>query len=323
MRTLIPSKCAELLEQQCGVLGRWQVVQHGCDVAVIDRLLRSDRWQVLYRGVYASFTGQPSRESALWAAVRRCGPGAALSYYTAAEIDNLADRHEPVLHVTVPVNRQIIIAADERHRDIPRIVVHRSQRADVARHPTKLPARTRVEETVLDLTQVSANLDDAVGWLSRACGRRLTKADLLKNAIDLRRKVRWRAELSYALDDIADGVHSVLEFRYVRDVERAHRLPTAERQAQLMTGKRSQYLDNLYGEFGLVVELDGRAAHLVEARWQDIHRDNGLTRTGLATLRYSWSDVTERPCQTAREIAEVLRARGWPGQPTRCRRCRR
>ncbi len=81
------------------------------------------------------------------------------------------------------------------------------------------------------------------------------------------------------------------------------------------------YLDNAYEEFGLNVELDGLASHRAETRWQDIHRDNYLAGTGIITLRYSWADVTRRPCQVAAEIALVLRSRGWTGTLHACPQC--
>jgi very-short-patch-repair endonuclease len=121
--------------------------------------------------------------------------------------------------------------------------------------------------------------------------------------------------------DGADGVHSLLEYRYVRDVEQAHGLPTAERQARLIRGvrfPRSQYLDNLYEPFGVAVELDGSAAHPVEDRWADIHRDNFCAGLGILTLRFSWADVTRRACAVAGGFCDVLRRRGWAGQPLRC-----
>jgi len=54
-------------------------------------------------------------------------------------------------------------------------------------------------------------------------------------------------------------------------------------------------------------------AHPVEARWYDIHRYNYFASTGIVALRYSWADVTSRPCQAAAEIAALLRMRGWTG----------
>jgi very-short-patch-repair endonuclease len=61
------------------------------------------------------------------------------------------------------------------------------------------------------------------------------------------------------------------------------------------------------------VELDGVTAHPAEGRWRDTHRDNANLAQGTETLRYGWPDATERRCQTAAEIAEVLRRRDWKG----------
>jgi hypothetical protein len=120
----------------------------------------------------------------------------------------------------------------------------------------------------------------------------------------------WR-ELLGALGVITDGVHSNLEYRYVRDVEGAHGLPAAKRQAKTVRESRSQYFDNLYAQSGVAVQLDGQAAHLVEDRWRDIRRDNHGARSGIVTLRYGWSDVAFRPCEAAAEVGAVLRLRGW------------
>ena len=310
-----------MLDRQHGVLARWQAPLCGLDQSAIDTMLRAGRWQPLYRGVYAAFTGQPSRDAILWAAVCRCGPTAALSYHSAAELDGLADDTAPLIHVTISAQLQFTVSDGAPNLGLPRIAVHRSRRIEAARHPARLPPRTRIEETALDLTQVAATLDAALAWLATSCSRRLTRPELLRQAMESRCRLRWRAELSAALDDVGTGAHSMLELRYIHDVERPHGLPRAIRQARIKTGSRTRYLDNLYEEFALVIELDGRAAHPAHERWRDIHRDNSLSRAGLGTIRYSWSDVTGRPCETAQEIADVLRTRGWLGQLTRCRSC--
>ena len=149
-------------------------------------------------------------------------------------------------------------------------------------------------------------------------GRRLTTPDRLRIALDARARMRWRAETISALAELAGGVQSVLEHRYVRDVEHAHRLPTARRQAKFVRGSRTIYLDNLYDAFGVAVELDGRAAHTAEERFRDMNRDNANTAAGITTLRYGWPDVTGRSCETASQIAAVFRQRGWDGLPRRC-----
>jgi hypothetical protein len=131
-------------------------------------------------------------------------------------------------------------------------------------------------------------------------------------------ELRWRAEITAALGDVACGVHSGLEHRYLRDVERPHGLPRAIRQARVVRGRRTEYRDVLYEDYLVVVEVDGAAAHPAEDRWLAAHRDNAGAADGTITLRYSWADVTTRPCEVAAEIGAVLLRRGWPGALRRC-----
>ena len=306
----LPDECAELINYQRGVLSRAQALEYGAGSGTVIARLRSGRWQRLHRGVYATFTGEPGREATLWAALQRVGPEAVLSYHTAAELSKLTPRQSQLIHVTVP--RQVHLRA------IPGIVLHRSSRIDQARHPSLSPPRTRIEETVLDLAGTATDLDDALAWLARACGDRLTRPDLLRAALAHRTRIRWRPELAIALGDIADGAHSILELRYVRRVERAHGLPRARRQVRSSIGQHTGYRDALYTEFGVAVETDGRVAHPPEARWQDQRRDNAAAADGLVPLRYNWTDITQRPCQVAEQVAAVLRQRGWRGNSRPC-----
>ena len=312
MRQQLPDRCLRLLSRQYGVIATWQAGVAEISTRQIENLVRYGRWRRLHFGVYASFTGELPREAALWAAVLRTGPWSILSHETAAELDGLVDKPSKIIHVTVP---------EPQHRpSVAGIAVHRSSRAIGIRQQGRLPPRTMTEETVLDLAQTATSFDDVISLLARACQRRLTTPFLISDTLSRRAKMSWRAEIELALRDVASGVHSPLENRYVRDVERAHGLPTPKRQAQAQAEQRGRviYRDARYREYGVVVELDGRASHPDERRWQDKHRDNAAATAGIVTLRYSWADVTERPCETAREVAAVLSSRGWPGRLRRC-----
>jgi hypothetical protein len=310
MRRDLLGTLGDLPELQRGVLSRRQALDIGMTGDLIKSMLRSGRWRQLHRGVYATFTGEPCRAAMQWAVVLRAGQGAVLSHHTAAELDGLAWKRSAVIHVSVPAERRVAA--------IPGVMVHRSERVAEARHPSLLPPRTRIEETVLDLTQVSDAFDDAFEWLCRACGGRLTTPQRLASAMAVRKKLRWRGSLAAALDEVAGGVHSGLEYRYVRDVERPHGLPRGTRQARSRRSTRSEYRDSLYEEYRIIVETDGRAAHPEGARWRDIRRDNAAAADGFTTLRYNWADVTTQPCRVAAEIGATLRKRGWHGTPHRC-----
>jgi hypothetical protein len=294
------------LHFQSRVTTRRQALDHGVPEGIIDRRLASGAWLRLYRGAYATFSGEPPREARLWAALLRAGPGAVLSHETAAEIQELADRPSSRIHITVPIERN-----PARAGEIPGVIIHRSRRVVPDPQPDWQLPRTQIEDTVLDLAATAKNFDDAYSWISRATGRRLTTAGSLREALGCRKKIRWRAWLADALADAAEGINSALERRYVNGVERAHGLPSARRQAR-RAGTKVRYLDNHYEAYGLCVELDGQASHPPEQRWQDASRDNANLVTGdIRTLRYGWVDATVRRCGTAVEVAAVLGRLGW------------
>jgi hypothetical protein len=308
----IPECARPLLATQHRVLTRTQALAAGMtDKAIVARL-RTGRWQRLQRGVYATFSGEPPRPSLIWAAVLRGGPDAVASHQTAAELSGLSAPAEALIHLTVPSAAPV-----DR---IPGAVLHHSGRLAQARHPVLEPARTRIEETVLDLGQAAGVVDGALGWLFLACGSRKTTAERISVAMALRPRMRWRADLAMALDVARLGVHSLLEFRYLNQVERPHGFPGSARQHQVRRGGRRQYQDVLYEAFGVVVELDGRAAHPEELRLRDVRRDNANVAAGQVTLRYTWADVTQRPCAVAAEVSTALRRRGWTGAARRCGR---
>jgi putative AbiEi antitoxin of type IV toxin-antitoxin system len=295
----------ELLGLQRGVITRRQALAAGLTEKAIVVRLKSERWQRLQPGVYATFSGEPPRAAMLWAAVLRAGPGAVLSHHTAAELYGLLDAPVPLIHLTVPNGSKVRRPAGT--------VVHYSRRLDQARHPALAPARTRVEDSVLDLAGDAASLDEAVSLLLRAVGRRRTTVPLILAALAQRQRMRRRADIIRALDLAAEGAHSLLEYRYVTRVERPHGLPRGTRQRLVRRGGLRQYQDVSYEDYLLVVELDGQAAHPLEFRWRDMRRDNANTASGLATLRLGYVDVTERACVSAAVVGQALQRRGWQG----------
>jgi hypothetical protein len=119
-----------------------------------------------------------------------------LSHLTAAELVGLCEP-VPVIHVTVPTRRRVMAPTGA--------VIHYHNRSEERLHPTRTPPQTRVEETVLDLTQTASSIEHAAGWLTSACSRRLTTAARIKAVLIERKKVRWRSALIEALDDAANG----------------------------------------------------------------------------------------------------------------------
>src|SRR5712671_4257557 len=121
MESELPSTLRYLAGNQCGVVSRSQALRAGLTTDMIKFRLRSGRWRLMHRGVYATFTGVPGRGARLWAAVLAAGPGAMLSYQTAAELHGLVDKTTNPIHVTVPHERHVLAAEG--------VSLHRSGRA--------------------------------------------------------------------------------------------------------------------------------------------------------------------------------------------------
>jgi hypothetical protein len=306
-----------LLNAQGGIIDRSQARQAGFSDRQIWHRLRSGRWQRVHEGVYATFTGALPREARLWAALRRAGEGAMLSHETAAEVHGLIDRPAGrTIHVTVPPHRRPV-----QNGSIRGVVIHRSGQSRPQLPITwKLP-RSRIEDTVLDLIDAAPTFQVAYGWIARAVSRQFTTTAMLRVALAARRRARYRSQLAVALGDSDDGIHSGLELRYARDVERAHGLPPAHRQARREITGRAHYRDNWYAEYRVCVEVDGPAFHRDEQVWKDKRRDNlNLARDGAETFRFGPVEVTERACESAAMVAATLARNGWKGTPRPCRR---
>jgi hypothetical protein len=309
----LPVQLSETAQLQCGVLTARQLVDGGLTRGAAKSRVVLGQWQRLHRGVYATFSGDLGRGAVLWAAVLACGPGAMLSHQSAAEIVGLTEKRTSLTHVTIPSERRIARP--------PGLAIHYSSRAALARHPARLPPQTRIEETILDLACAATRLDDVCGWVTAGIGRRLTTEARLREALLQRGKLRWRPELEELLSPVAAGVHSPLEWRYHRDVERPHGLPGGARQALARRGNHNEYRDALYEGYGIALELDGQVAHPGDRRWDDIRRDNAAAANRIITLRYGWIDVATRPCEVAAEITQVLMSRGFAGARPCSPRC--
>jgi len=300
-----------LLGRQAGVITRAQALAAGMTRHAVQARLDGGRWQRLHLGVYAAYSGRPTRESIVWAALLGTRPGAVLCHQTAAELYGLVEvRDGRAVHVMVPWGCKAT--------PMKGVVIHYSRRAAIARHPVLEPPRTRLEETVLDLAAAEPTATGAISWILSACASRRTTPDRLLTAMESRPRIRRRKMLLAALGDAREGVESILEHGYLYRVERPHGLPAGVRQRRTRTAGTSRYEDVRYEEYGVIVELDGQRAHPDGQRWRDIRRDNASAANGLITLRYTYADVMERPCQVADQVARTLSGRGYTGAAHRC-----
>lgn len=267
----LPSTLIEQIGHQNGVFTREQALAAGISDSATKFRVRQGTWRRICTGVY-SIVPQPldlDRAAVLWAAVLYSGAQeCTLSHETAAELHGLTDGPSETVHVSVPSSRRVVPQAGMR--------IHRMKRLGRTELPAgELPC-TSIENTVLDLTEMTEKLDDAYDWLGRALGRQLATSQTIGSALASRTRIRWRPELLQALGETTGRGLSLLEQTYVRDVEQAHGLPASTR------GERR---DRVYRDYGVAI-------HLGEDRWPVAYQN---------------------PCAFAGAVALLLRDHGWAG----------
>jgi hypothetical protein len=312
MGNTVPPALRGIIAEQAGIVSRRQVLRAGLARSTVVSKVRHGLWQQVHPGVYAAFTGTVAWEARLWAAVLYAGPDALLSHETAAEVLHLTDRRFPVIQVTIPHGRRV--------RPPRGVRIHRSSLDYPRWRPLRgIPPHTFYADTIIDLVAAAADLDDVVAWISRGIARKLVTKSELDAAVAARGRLRWRGQLDEIIGTVAGGSHFPLEYRYDHDVERAHGLPTATRQARfVMPDGTRGFRDRCYEKYGLIVELDGATYHPAEQRGRDQARDNQAAATIGATLRYGWADVAAAPCETAGQVYRALRRRGYQGAIRAC-----
>ena len=303
-----PDELDHLLLSQDGVITRAQLEQHGLRPHELTRMLRRRELVRVHRGVFINHTGPPSRQQLAWAAVLHAGRSALF----------LGSADDPPVEGTI----HVAIDQDRRVRPVDGVQIHRVDRLEGKVDWLRSPPRMRYEDNVLALVHRAASDIDVIALLTGAVGSRRTTGKRLRAAFDRRTRTTRNELVAAVIADLASGTCSVLEHAYLTKVERAHGLPEGSRQVRRRGAKGTEYRDVEYEEYGLDVELDGRAGHAGwEAQARDADRDLDDHAEGRESVRLRWAQVFRTPCRTAERIGCILTRRGWQGELKRCPAC--
>lgn len=295
----IDAAVAALAEAQHGVVGRDQLAALGAGRGAIERWLGRGRLHRLHRGVYAVGHRAVSRDGRRLAAVLASGAGARLGRRSAGALWEVRESSRTRVEVIVPVAR----------RPRPGIELFRSPLLpdEVTSHrgiPVTTPART-----LLDLAAVlaPAALERA---LARAEMLRLADATSLEALVARHPGRAGTPALRRLLGGVGSPAftRSELEARFLAFLD-ARALPRPHTNTWLTIAGRAVEVDCLWAEEGLVVELDGYAAHGTRAAFEgDRARDRALQAAGLRVLRVTWRQLDEDPDALAADLERMLRA---------------
>jgi very-short-patch-repair endonuclease len=286
MCALVDTRIAAAADLDHGVLSAAELHALGASRDQVRHRVRTGRLIVLYRGVYAVGHRRLTLEGRWLAAVKACGPGAVLSHRDAAALWDFLPATRAAIHVTVPPTGRA---------KRPGLVLHRCPiEADSvtvrSRIPVTTPTRTLVD---LAATATRAQLIRAVeaaqhhrrldlpSMRSAAAGRPGAKELLAITAHEI---PHTRSELEAAVLSVLDAA----------GIDRPHMNVTIH----------GHEVDAYWPDRKLAVELDSRRHHLTPRAFeQDRRRDGDLHRHGIATLRFTYAQVTRDPGWVVRTLA--------------------
>jgi very-short-patch-repair endonuclease len=295
-------RLARIAARQHGRVTLRQLEAIGIRGTSVKRRVASGRLVRVYRGVYAVGHVQRTREGRWIAAVMACGPGAFLSHLDAASLWGIYKSNRTTIHVTTRARSA---------RRVPGIRIHRARRLDPAEVTTKdaIPVTT-VARTLVDLSDVLPH-DRLLRAMREAEYLKLLDLDTLIAAVQRANGRKHLKELTKAIERHTPGqiVRDELEHRFLELVHQVG-LPDPQTNVKVKTRRRTYEVDCLWPDQRVAVELDGRAAHVRAAAFEeDRARDAALTATGLRALRYTWRRVTEEPGDVLAELKATLSGR--------------
>lgn len=246
-----------------------------------------------FAGVYLVGHPVPTMEGRFVAAVKTCGPGAALSIHAAGATWGFREWREGAIDISVD--------RPTRSRQ-PGIRVHRTtwlERRDLRMRNGILV--TSPERTIVDLAAV-LSFRELRRAVRQAMSMRLVNLRTLIAVLERAGPRRGVRNLRRILADGYTPTRSELE-DIVLDLIVAAGLERPEVNAPLVLDGRRVVPDFRWPEHQIVVEADGAAWHENKvAREDDAERQALLEGHGERVVRITWDQAVAQPSQTQRRL---------------------
>jgi very-short-patch-repair endonuclease len=297
-----------LIEQQEGVLARWQARQFLTDSAIEHRVL-SRRWRRVHRGVYVTYGGPLTLAQRWWVAVLAGSQGPSSLGAASACLGGVAALQVHGLQRITAARIDLVVPATRRLVAPPGVVVHRT--VEVDRHPASRPPTTTIGRAVVNAAAWARSDDEARLIIAASFQQNLVTAAEIRPVLDRWPTLPRHRLIAMTVADAAGGSHTLGELGLVSICRRA-RLPLPTRQLRFRDlAGRLRFLDAVFDPWKVAVEVDGAHHDDVGQRWDDYERDNALILATYTILRYPTYVIREQPERVAREIRMALLRAGW------------
>ncbi len=284
-------------------MSRRQLYAAGLTRAEVRANVRAGRWQRVGRHVIVVHTGPLALPTVLWAAQLSGGPRARLDGVSALVAAGLTGFEVTVHRVSVPRGARVFRDALVDVRQ-----TRRWQPDDL--FPGAGPARTRPEIAAVRGALWARSNRQAALLLTMTVQQGIVPADRIARAL---LQVKKAPRLRFVVDvvtDLVGGVRSMVELDFAAAC-RARGLPEPTRQAVRRGRDGRYYLDVLWEDFQVVVEIDGIQHVLAQEVVADALRHNDVTLQHLTVLRLPVLGFRVAADEFFDQIEQALVDGGW------------
>lgn len=219
---------------------------------------------------------------------------------TALTAAGLTGWEEEIVHVSVP--------DDARAVQVEGVRVHPLRARELAHVGD--PPRAMIEWAALRAASWARSDRAATTIIAMVVQQRLTTGERLSGTLAGAPAMHRIGLVRQVVADVRGGAQALSEIDFAR-LCRTHGIPEPDRQA-VRPGPRGRiYLDALWADYDVIVEIDGFQHASGLAALDDALRDNLAAIGGMRTLRIPALGLRAAPDAFLGQVATALRNRGW------------
>lgn len=292
-----------MARDQAGAVSRRQLYAAGFTRAEVRANVRARRWQRVGRHVLVVHTGPLGQSTVLWAAQLSGGPRARLDGVSALVAAGLIGFDVGPHRVSVPRGARTFRDALVDVRQT------RRWRVDDL-FPGPGPTRTRAEVAAVRGALWARSNRQAALLLTMVVQQGIVPPDRIARELVRVKKAPRLALVTDVVTDLLGGVRSLAELDFAGQC-RSRGLPEPSRQAIRKGANGRYYLDVLWEDWSVVVEIDGIQHALAQEIVADALRHNDVTLGNLTVLRLPVLGLRVAADDFFAQVEQALTDAGW------------
>lgn len=298
-----PFELETLLRRQCGTAAMRQLVAAGLTRKLIGAQVSAKRWQRYGDHCVITHNFMPTRRQLMWLAVLEPANPVCLAGWSALETAGFKFFGRELDDIHVLVQRGNTSGHGKGIR------VHESRRFAISDiDPQSRLPRTHLPRSSLDAAAWQPSIRYACALLAAVVQQRLCTASDLETELPRVGRVRHKAHMRLAIQDIAGGAEALSELDIAVMCRRFGLRPPERQRIRKEAQGRKRYLDCewvLADGTIVVLEVDGGHHMRVEHWGKDMQRERGVVISGRRVLRATAFEARHQQPELAADLEAI------------------